>query len=99
MTKKGAIPQQLTLIHLPGGRVGDPIIYGNVRTDVHAYPRGWGEIVFKVRQRRVLPDACDKELGEWFSERDLQDVMRGAYQAQRRIRKRRRLLWRGILWW
>ena len=101
MAKKGAKKQNNVILYQhPGGRVGDPIVYGNVKTDIYANLRPWGEVVYKIRQQRILPHGYDKEYGEWFAYDEIADIMRGAYAAQRRIAKRRRrLMWRGIFWW
>ena len=99
MAKKG-VPKKATLFQLPGGRVGDLIVRGNVATEIYANVRPWGEVVFKIRQQRILPHGYDKAYGDWFTCEDLRDMMRGAYEAQRRVRKRRRrLLWRGVFGW
>jgi hypothetical protein len=97
MAKKGVATK---LYNLPPGKFAKSWKDGRISTTVYCNFRPWGELEFKVTQNRALPDHYDKERSEVFHEDDLQDAMRGLYRSQRWIKKRRRrLLWRGYLWW
>lgn len=75
------------------------ITVGRIVTCIFANPTSWGEIAWKVEQVREKQTlGGERRYGGFYAD-DLQDAMRGLYQAKRWIRKierRRRGSW---FWW
>ena len=71
-----------------------------VVTRVWANPNHWGDITWRVDQIRVRhANQPRSSMAKNFHPEDLQDAMRGLYQAQQWIRKaERRRFWRSLTW-
>ncbi len=74
------------------------IATGNVRTVIHANRTAWGDIVWKVEQFAVYSRPTHQGQSKSFVPGELQDVMRGAYQASRWIHKVQKRLNRRRFW-
>ena len=73
---------------------------GRLITRVWANPNHWGDITWRVDQIRVRhANQPRSSVAKSFHPEDLQDAMRGLYQAQQWIRKtERRRFWRSLTW-
>jgi hypothetical protein len=96
--KEGAAKESDTAV---GGHFEKDIPVGNMLVKVYRNQMKSGEVAFKCRLYRRLPEHYIKSLSDTIPQNDLNDAMRALYRAQRFIRRRRRQLGlcRGVLSW
>ena len=86
--------------HAPTSQRPKRIKVGRMTTAIFANPTAWGEMTWKIEQYRAKGYGADERrfTGCYFE--DLQDAMRGYYQARRwikQVERRQRGRWFG--WW
>ena len=79
------------------GMYADSEVHGSIRTVIYANVMPWGDIVFKVTQKRLYSRPGKQGEAVAYDAADLWDVIRGAYWAHRWIRKRQRGAWRRLV--
>lgn len=79
------------------GILADKTVHGSIWTGIYANMMPWGDVVFKVTQKKLYSRPGKRGVAESYDAGDLWDVIRGAYWAHRWIRKRQRRPWRRIV--